>query len=185
MRTGAICTITLSGSGTLRATHMPSSQRASLPQSPSITQAFVSIDASDWMRVSLGQLDAFRRHGTLRIGGILSATRDDQPRWDRTARELCPHLERDAIVAGDVAVGWTKDKVLMAWGAPYDKQKLVGREAVRSERLVYRFEVHEGGSMVVWESNSKTEYKAIRLVQRDLLLEDDVVVEIVKRDRWE
>lgn len=103
--------------------------------------------------------------------------------WDRFYK-YGPE-DRDAIVAGDVQVGWTKDMVLMAWGAPYDKQKLVGREATRSERLVYRFEVQEGGVMVVWEPNSKTEYKAERLVQRDVMLEDDVVVEIVKRNRWE
>lgn len=103
--------------------------------------------------------------------------------WDRFYK-YDPDV-RDQIVAGDVQVGWTKDMVLMAWGAPFDKQKLVGREATRSERLVYRFEVHEGGTLIVWEPNSKTEYKATRLIQRDLLLDDDVVTEIVQRDRWE
>jgi len=92
---------------------------------------------------------------------------------------------RDSIVAGDVQVGWTKDKVLMAWGRPYDKQKLTGRQAQRSERLVYRFEKHEDGTILVWEANSKTEYKAIQLFQRDVLMDDDVVVEITQRDRWQ
>ena len=103
--------------------------------------------------------------------------------WDRFYK-YSPE-QREAIVAGDVQVGWTKDMALMAWGAPYDKQKLVGREATRSERIVYRFEQHEGGVLIVWEPNSKSEYKAERLIQRDLLMEDDVIVEIVQRDRWE
>ncbi len=103
--------------------------------------------------------------------------------WDRFYK-YSPEKRAD-IIAGDVQVGWTKDMLLMAWGAPFDKQKLVGREAMRSERFVYRFELHEGGVLIVWEPNSKSEYKADRLIQRDVLLEDDVIVEIVERDRWE
>ena len=107
----------------------------------------------------------------------------DKGLWDRFYKY--DQETRDSIVAGDVQVGWTKDKVLMAWGRPYDKQKLAGREAQRSERLVYRFEKHEDGSILVWEANSKTEYKAVELFQRDVLLDDDVVAQISQRDRWE
>ncbi|MCB9746145.1 MAG: hypothetical protein H6740_26450 [Alphaproteobacteria bacterium] len=82
---------------------------------------------------------------------------------------------RDQIVAGDVQVGWTKDQLYMAWGAPHDRAKLVGRDAVRSERLIYRFEGHADGSILVWEPNSKTEYKATRLFRREVILDDDVV----------
>ena len=91
---------------------------------------------------------------------------------------------RDAIVLGAVEPGWTKDKVLMAWGAPYDKRKLTGRKAVRSELLIYRFERHEDGSILVWEQNSKTEYKATQLFRREVTLDDDIVVEIVEHKNW-
>ena len=107
----------------------------------------------------------------------------DKGLWDRFYQY--DQETRDAIVAGDVQVGWTKDMVLMAWGRPYDKQKLTGRPAQRSERLVYRFEGHEDGSILVWEANSKTEYKAVKLFQRDVILDDDVVMEINQQNRWQ
>ncbi|MCB9746612.1 MAG: hypothetical protein H6740_28815 [Alphaproteobacteria bacterium] len=91
---------------------------------------------------------------------------------------------RDQIVAGDVQVGWTKDQLYMAWGAPHDRAKLVGRDAVRSERLIYRFEGHADGSILVWEPNSKTEYKATRLFRREVILDDDVVAEIREESGW-
>lgn len=93
--------------------------------------------------------------------------------------------EREAIVAGDVEVGWTKDKVLMAWGAPFDRKKLVGREAQRSEMLIYRFEEHEGGLVRVWEPGSKTEYKAIGTFQKNVILDDDKVAEIQVKEDWD
>ncbi|MCB9759606.1 MAG: hypothetical protein H6739_07170 [Alphaproteobacteria bacterium] len=93
--------------------------------------------------------------------------------------------ERDDIVAGDVQVGWTKDKVLMAWGRPHDRQKLAGRQAQRSELLIYRFEGHEDGSILIWEPNSKTEYKAVRFFRREVILDDDVVTEIAEKNGWE
>jgi hypothetical protein len=91
---------------------------------------------------------------------------------------------RTAIVQGAVEPGWTKDKVLMAWGAPFDKRKLTGRKAQRSELLIYRFEKHEDGSILVWEQNSKTEYKATQLFRREVTLDDDIVVEIVEHKTW-
>lgn len=86
--------------------------------------------------------------------------------------------EREQIIAGDVQVGWSKDWVYMAWGAPYDRARLVGRNAVRSERMVYRFEQHEDGTILLWEEGSKTAYKASRLFIRELVVDDDVVREI-------
>ena len=91
---------------------------------------------------------------------------------------------REQIVAGAVDVGWTKDQVYMAWGAPHDRAKLVGRAATRSERLIYRFEGHEDGTIIVWEPDSKTEYKATRLFRRELILDDDVVAEINEISGW-
>jgi len=34
----------------------------------------------------------------------------------------------------------------------------------------------------LWESNSKTQYKAIRLFVREVIIDDDVVVKISERD---
>ena len=103
--------------------------------------------------------------------------------WDRFYRYS--ELERSEIIEGEVEVGWTKDKVLMAWGRPHDSQKLVGRQARRSERLIYRFELHEGGRVLVWDANSNTDYQAQRLFQRDLILDDDLVVDIVLKRSWD
>ena len=77
-----------------------------------------------------------------------------------------------------------RDMVLMAWGQPHDMQKLVGRQAKRSERLVYRFEMHEGGVVYVWRPEAKTDYKAIKLFRQDVILDDDIVKELNKHERW-
>ena len=95
-----------------------------------------------------------------------------------------PEDVRSLILIGDVARGWTKDKVLMAWGRPHDMQKLAGREAYRSERYIYRFEELETGELVIWRKGSKTAYKAIRLFQRQLIFDDDVVVEMKEAGSW-
>ncbi|MEY3211278.1 MAG: hypothetical protein RIT28_1759 [Pseudomonadota bacterium] len=107
----------------------------------------------------------------------------DQGLWDRFYKYS--EAERAEIVSGAVAIGWTKDKVLMAWGPPHDKQKLVGREAQRSERLVYRFEEQPDGTVLVWAPNSKTEYQAVRLYQVNVILDDDKVTEIIEKPRWD
>ncbi len=106
----------------------------------------------------------------------------DRNLWDMFYKYSEP--ERQAIIDGDVQVGWSRDKVLMAWGAPYDKRKLVGRPATRSELLVYRFEVQEDGSILVYEPGSKTEYKAVRHFERRVIVDDDVVAEIEEVDGW-
>jgi hypothetical protein len=93
--------------------------------------------------------------------------------------------ERTAIVNGEVAVGWTKDRVLMAWGAPYDKRSLAGRHATRSELLVYRFESDADGTIRVWEPGSKTAYKAVRQFTKRVTLDDDKVMAIEDVDGWE
>lgn len=90
--------------------------------------------------------------------------------------------ERNEIIAGKVQLGWTKDKLEMAWGVPFDKRRLAGREAQRSELWVYRFEQQEDGAILVWEEGSKTQYKATRLFEREVTLDDDVVVEINEQD---
>ena len=95
-----------------------------------------------------------------------------------------PEDIRELILTGDVARGWTKDKVLMAWGRPHDMQKLAGREAYRSERYIYRFEELESGELVIWHKGSKTAYKAVRLFQRQVIFDDDVVSEMKEMKGW-
>lgn len=100
--------------------------------------------------------------------------------WDR----FYQYSERDrqAIVRGDVAIGWTQDKVLMSWGDPYEFRKLPGRKAERSELWVYRFEVGEDGAVRVWTKDSKTYYKATRLFVREVILDDSKVAAIEEKD---
>ncbi len=113
----------------------------------------------------------------------------DKGLWQRFYKY--PDNMRQAIVDGAVQVGWTKDMVLMSWGAPYDKRKLAGRPAPRSEMLVYKFEKHEDGTILVYVPNSKTEYKAIDRFTREVILDtspsdprDMVVAEITEEPGW-
>lgn len=92
---------------------------------------------------------------------------------------------RELILGGEVQAGWTKDMVYMAWGTPYDRRKLPGRAAQRSEMLIYRFEQHADGRVLVWATDSKTEYKAIKLFEQEVTLDDDVVAEVsMKNKSW-
>ena len=100
--------------------------------------------------------------------------------WDRFYKY--EQEERDEIIAGDVKVGWSRDKLEMAWGAPYDRQKAVGRKATRSEKFIYRFEQQPEGQVLLWESNSKTQYKAVRLFVREVIIDDNVVAKITEKD---
>ena len=95
-----------------------------------------------------------------------------------------PDVLRKKIVDGAVEVGWKKEMVLMAWGAPYDKRRLTGRDAARSEMLVYRFEQQEDGSVLVYEPGSKTAYKSVRNFTREVYVDDDRVTEIIEKDGW-
>ncbi len=100
--------------------------------------------------------------------------------WDRFY-QYEPHI-REKIVAGDVQEGWTKDMVYMAWGAPLDRRKLPGRKAERSEMLIYRFEEQPDGTILVWTPDSKTAYKAVGFFEKEVILDDDVVAEIRRKD---
>lgn len=106
----------------------------------------------------------------------------DQGLWDRFY-QYEEHI-RKAIAEGAVQTGWSKDMVLMSWGAPYDKRKLTGRPAPRSELLVYRFEKHEDGSMIVYVPGSKTVYKAVDRITREVYLDSDIVTEIIEKRGW-
>lgn len=92
---------------------------------------------------------------------------------------------RQAIVAGEVKVGWQKEQVFMAWGEPHEKLQLTGRPYTYSVLLTYRFEGHDDGSVLVWTPNSKTAYKATQLFLQQVYVDDDRVTEIVRKDTWD
>jgi hypothetical protein len=48
--------------------------------------------------------------------------------------------------------------------------------------LTYRFEVQEDGAILLWEPGSKTAYKAIRLFVREVVIDDDNLVEIREKN---
>ncbi len=106
----------------------------------------------------------------------------EQSLWDKFYQYN--DVVRKQILDGKVQTGWIKDQVLMAWGAPYDKRKLTGRPAARSELLVYRFERHDDGVVLVYEPGSKTLYKAIGTFTRLVYLDDDRVTSIDEKDGW-
>ncbi len=92
--------------------------------------------------------------------------------------------KREAIVSGEVAPGWTKDMVLMAWGRPYDKKKPVGRPATRSEMLIYRFEVQEDGAIMVYDPEEGSSYHAIRHFRKQIILDNNSITEIEDVAGW-
>ncbi|MEQ1565355.1 MAG: hypothetical protein ABMA64_06935 [Myxococcota bacterium] len=92
---------------------------------------------------------------------------------------------RKQIVEGEVENGWSRDMVYMAWGPPFQKQRLTGREAERSELLVYRFEIDEDGVATPLYDSKRTNYKAVRQHQTEVYVDDDVVTSMVEKDRWE
>jgi hypothetical protein len=91
---------------------------------------------------------------------------------------------RAKILAGDVQQGWTVEQVYMSWGEPHRRQRLVDRPAQRSELLVYRFEVQEGGATLVWQPGSKTAYKAVSFFEQHVIVDDARVAEITQKDGW-
>ncbi len=95
-----------------------------------------------------------------------------------------PEHIRQAIVDGAVQTGWNKEMVLMAWGPPFDKKKVVGRPAPRSEMLIYKFEKHDDGSVLVFVPGSTTEYKASERFRREVILDSDVVADIIEKPGW-
>ena len=104
----------------------------------------------------------------------------DQGHWDRFY-QYEPHI-RQKIVDGQVQVGWDKHMVYMAWGRPFLRRKLPGRQAQRSEMFIYRFEELQNGSHQVWVKGSKDTYKAARLYTKELIVDDDKIAEVREKD---
>ena len=92
---------------------------------------------------------------------------------------------REKMLNGEVELGFSQDQVFMTWGPAFRRKRLTGRFAARSELLVYRFEVANDGSIMVWEPKSKATYKASGKYQLELYIDDLEVVEIQKKDEWE
>lgn len=107
-----------------------------------------------------------------------------QKGWWDTFYQYDPAV-RGEILSGEVRVGWSHDKVLMAWGAPHTRTRLAGRAASRSEQLTYRFEVAEDGTPYVWSPNSNLTHRAIELYRVELIEDDGVVRELNRRDGWQ
>jgi hypothetical protein len=112
-----------------------------------------------------------------------SAWLQERGLWDR----FYEHDEavRDLIVAGEVGEGWTEEMVLMSWGAPFQRRRMTGRPAERSEVFVYRFEIDKEGIVRVWDPKSKTAYKMVSRYQVELFVDDGEVTEMRRKDRWE
>ena len=66
--------------------------------------------------------------------------------WDRFYKYS--EEERESIIAGEVKTGWTRD-MLYGLGAPYDRMRALGRDATRSEKLIYRLSNKQMGRFVV------------------------------------
>jgi hypothetical protein len=96
-----------------------------------------------------------------------------------------PEDVRKQIVEGDVELGWSREMVYMAWGAPFQKLRLTGRPYQRSEMLVYRFEIDKHGTATPMSDAKKTDYKAVDQHQIEVYVDDDVVTELVEKDQWE
>ena len=92
---------------------------------------------------------------------------------------------RDQSVAGDVQTRWTEEMVVMAWGPPFERRRLTGRPAERSELYVYRFEVDKKGVVRVWKPGSRTDYKMVDRFQTEVNIDDDVVTEMLRKEDWE
>lgn len=101
--------------------------------------------------------------------------------WDRFYKH--PQTIREAIVAGEVKKGWDRDRLYMAWGQPSERNRLTGRPATRSERLIYRFEVDKDGFATV-VVDRRPDYKAVNRYQVDVVVDDDVVTELTQVDDW-
>lgn len=106
----------------------------------------------------------------------------DHKLWDKFYSH--PAEVRQAIVDGQVEKGWSRDMVYMAWGAPFEKQRLTGRPAGRSELLVYRFEIEKDGTASPLVGKHEN-YQAVRQHQTELVVDDDVVTEMTEKDHFE
>ena len=85
---------------------------------------------------------------------------------------------QEEILNYDVQVGWNQEELLMSWGVPYKKQlEPTSKNGVSAERWIYKFEEHldkkDGQKYIlIWEEYSQTEYKALRVFAREVIIDD-------------
>ena len=90
---------------------------------------------------------------------------------------------RDQIAAGDVKPGWDENMLYLSWGQPFSRERIFQRPAQESYRLIFRFEQLADGAVLVWIPGSKTQYKAIRLFQKEVIIDDGIIAEIKDIDQ--
>jgi hypothetical protein len=134
------------------------------------------------LRVFMGE-DTTKAFLKLKTESERNALLNDLGLWERFYKY--DQAIRDKIVAGEVEEGWTEDQMFMSWGEPYDRRRLTGRPAARSELFVYRFEVAPDGVIRVWTPSSKTAYKAVDFYQIEAYVDDNRIAEIVRKEDWE
>jgi hypothetical protein len=101
--------------------------------------------------------------------------------WDRFYQ--FDDQKRQQIVASEVQVGFELDALFMAWGAPFAKNRLTGRNASRSERLVYRFEVDADGFAT--PLSRRAAYKAVDRYQVEVIVDDNIVTKLTEKATWD
>ena len=102
---------------------------------------------------------------------------------------------REDILAYNVQEGWNQEELLMSWGKPHKTGLEHTDKASRAARWTYTFEVHQDKKTkkeykIIWEENSKTEYKAVRTYDCDVIIldngrpewTDNIISEIIIRD---
>jgi hypothetical protein len=159
-----------------------------------LLSATLLLTGGKWGRLSDAEKDHFRALKIFMDEGEQKAflklkTQEERDAWLKE-HELWDKFyghdpaTREQIVAGDVRLGWSTEMVYMAWGTPFQKQRLTGRPAARSEKLVYRFEVDKDGFATPLVGK-KIDYKAVDRYQVELVTDDDTVSEMVEKDDWE
>lgn len=107
----------------------------------------------------------------------------EQKLWDRWYK--FEEDMRDAILAGDVRVGWPQEAVYLAWGLPVEQLRLLRNGADRSEKLVYLIEVTSDGQVLVWREGSKVTQDVVERYRYELILDDGFVAEKNRKPGWE
>ena len=107
----------------------------------------------------------------------------EQGLWDRFYQHNAS--VRDQIVAGDVRLGWSRQMLYMAWGIPTEKLRLAGRNASRSEMLVYQFEVDPDNFITVRKASDPPNHRSVDRYQVNVAVDDDVVAKLIELNDWQ
>jgi hypothetical protein len=100
----------------------------------------------------------------------------DQGLWDKYYN--IDEKRREEILSYNVQEGWNQEELLMSWGRPYQTQmEPESKNGIGAERWIYKFEEHTDKKtgeryILIWEEYSKTEYKADRVFEREVVIDD-------------